>query len=55
MIGDNSIADVEGANFVGLDTILLKKGKLSKISKEDYARPNFVIKNLKDLIKIVSQ
>jgi len=53
MVGDNTVADIEGANFVGLDTVLLKKGPLARKSKEDYEKPNFVIKKLKDLKKIL--
>lgn len=54
MVGDNAISDIEGANFVGLDTVLLKKGKLARMSKEDYAKPNFMIKRLSDLKMIVT-
>ncbi|MFT4304567.1 MAG: HAD-IA family hydrolase, partial [Candidatus Woesearchaeota archaeon] len=53
MIGDNEIADIEGANFVGLTTVLLKK-KILSLSKDDYRRPTFAIKNIKDLINIIN-
>lgn len=53
MVGDNTIADIEGANFVGLDTILLKKGKLSRTFEEDYKQPKFTIKKLDELLPIV--
>ena len=47
-----TIADIEGANFVGLDTILLKRGMLPKLPKEDFRKPNYSIKNLNELKKI---
>ncbi len=53
MVGDNAIADVEGANFVGLDTVLLKKGKLAKTFKEDYRKPNHIINNISEIINIL--
>jgi HAD superfamily hydrolase (TIGR02253 family) len=53
MVGDNTVADVEGANFVGLETVLLTKGKLSKTFYEDYRKPNYVIKNISELLKIL--
>lgn len=55
MIGDNSIADIEGANFVGLTTILLNKGELASIPKEDYKKADHTIKKIKDLIKIIDE
>lgn len=53
MVGDNIVADIEGANFVGLITVLLKKGKLARIPKEDYQKPNFTINNINELIKAI--
>ncbi|MFO7710592.1 MAG: HAD-IA family hydrolase [Candidatus Woesearchaeota archaeon] len=53
MVGDNNVADIEGANFVGLKTVLLKKGATERLAKEDYKRPDHTIKNLKQLISIV--
>jgi putative hydrolase of the HAD superfamily len=44
MVGDNEIADIEGANFVGLTTVLLKKNVFS-VHKDDYRRPHFIIEN----------
>jgi L-ribulose-5-phosphate 4-epimerase len=55
MVGDNTVADIEGANFVGLTTVLLKKGTLARMPKEDYKKPRFTIKRLKDIIGIVDK
>ena len=52
-VGDNPKRDMEGANAVGINTVLLKKGELSKIPKEDYRKPNFVIKEISELLKIL--
>lgn len=55
MVGDNTIADIEGANSVGLDTVLIKKGKLSKRYKEDYQKPDYTIKEINELLKIIKE
>ena len=55
MVGDNAIADVEGANFVGLYTVLLAKGKLAKRYKEDYRRSNCVIKNISEILDVLKK
>ena len=53
MVGDNIIDDIEGANFVGLDTVLLTKNRLAKQFKEDYRKPDFVIRKVSDLLKVI--
>jgi L-ribulose-5-phosphate 4-epimerase len=55
MVGDNTIADIEGANFVGIDTVLLQKGALAKTFKEDYKQPNYTIKNIPELLKVIDK
>jgi L-ribulose-5-phosphate 4-epimerase len=55
MVGDNTVADIEGANFVGLGTVLLKKGVLARMPKEDYKKPQYSIKKIKELIGIVDK
>ena len=55
MVGDNTIADVEGANFVGLYTVLLCKGKLAKIFSEDYRKPNFTIKDISGVLEVIEK
>ena len=52
MVGDNSVTDIEGANAVGMDTVLLGKGKPSK-NKEDYSKPNYVINDISEVLKFV--
>jgi putative hydrolase of the HAD superfamily len=55
MVGDNSINDVEGANSVGLDTILIKQGKLARETKDDYKKPNYTIKKIPELLNILDE
>jgi HAD superfamily hydrolase (TIGR02253 family) len=52
MVGDNPINDIEGANAVGIDSVLLGRGKIEK-EKEDYQNPKFVIKEIPELLKIL--
>ena len=52
-VGDNTINDIEGANSVRMDTVLIKKGSLAKESNEDYQKPNFVIKNIPEVLNIL--
>ncbi len=53
MVGDNSITDVEGANAVELDTVLLKRGKMAKSYSEDYRKPKYIIKDIPEVLKII--
>lgn len=53
MVGDNTINDIEGANSVGMDTVLIKRGNLAKKSKESYQKPNYVIREIGELINIL--
>ena len=55
MVGDNTVSDIEGANFVGLTTVLYRKGATERLEKEDYKRPDHTIKNLKNLIGIIDE
>ncbi len=52
MVGDNKINDVEGANSVGIDTILIGK-KETKKNKKDFSRPDFTIKNIPKVLNIL--
>ena len=53
MVGDNTVTDIEGANSVGLETVLLKNKKVIKKYKEDYRNPNYIIKEISGIIKIL--
>lgn len=53
MVGDNLIADIEGANSVGIDSVAITKKKI-KSDKEDYKKPNFVIKKIPEVLKIIN-
>ena len=53
MVGDNTIADIEGANSVGLYSVLIKKGAFAKKHKEDYQKPDVIIKELSEILNIL--
>jgi putative hydrolase of the HAD superfamily len=55
MVGDNSIADIEGANSARIDTVLIKKGKLSKGRKEDYQKANYTIKEIPEIVELLNK
>jgi putative hydrolase of the HAD superfamily len=54
MVGDNEIADIEGANFVGMDTVLLSsKTNTNKVHSDDYREPNYTLKEFSHLVEVV--
>ncbi len=54
MVGDNKKADISGANALGIDTILISKQKGNfKKELEDYSKPNYLIKEIPELLKII--
>ncbi|MBD3355173.1 HAD-IA family hydrolase [Candidatus Woesearchaeota archaeon] len=53
MVGDNVVADIEGANAVGLDTVLIKNKKPLRKQKEDYRNPNHVIKEIDEVLDLI--
>ncbi|MBT3397361.1 HAD-IA family hydrolase [archaeon] len=55
MVGDNTVADIEGANSVGLFSVLIKKGPLAKKHKEDYQKPNATIKKISEVLSILDE
>ena len=56
MVGDSKKSDMSGANAVGMDTILITK-KREKFKKEieDYTKPNYIIKEIPDLLDILEK
>jgi len=54
MVGDNPVNDIEGGNSVGLDTVLLtnKESKEFKFN-EDYEKPNYMIKNISEILDLL--
>lgn len=54
MIGDNLIKDIEGANAVGIDSVAITNKKV-KADKEDYKKPNFVIKSIPEILGIIKR
>ncbi|MDI6721872.1 MAG: HAD hydrolase-like protein, partial [Candidatus Aenigmarchaeota archaeon] len=49
-VGDDIRSDMEGANAVGIDTVLLIKGTYSELPEEDYRKPKFVIRRIPELL-----
>ncbi len=56
MIGDNPEKDIEGANAVGIDTILItSRSKEYSNMSEDYKKPNYVIKEIPEVLAILKK
>jgi len=53
-VGDNIINDIEGARSVGIDTVLIKKGKLSKRLNRSI-KPKFEICEIPELLNIIDE
>jgi putative hydrolase of the HAD superfamily len=54
MIGDNPTNDIAGGNAVGLDTALLSNKNLENFqSSQDYQTPNYIIKEVSEILKIL--
>ncbi|MGD9276712.1 MAG: HAD-IA family hydrolase [Candidatus Pacearchaeota archaeon] len=54
MVGDNLICDIEGANSVKIDSVAITNKKI-KADKEDYKKPNFVIREIPEVLKIINE
>ena len=54
MVGDNFITDIEGANAVGIDSVVITNKKI-KADREDYKKPNFVIKEIPEVLDIIKR
>jgi len=55
VVGDNPEKDIEGANAVGIDTVLLMKGVHAEVPEEDYRKPKFVINELPELLGVLEK
>jgi len=53
-VGDDLVRDMEGANSVGIDSVLITKSKINLL-KTDFRKPNFKIKNVIDLIELLDE
>lgn len=54
-VGDNSVNDIEVANAVRMDSVLIKQGSLAKDMDEDYQKPNFVIRKVGEVLNILDE
>ncbi len=54
-VGDDPKTDIEGANAVGIDTVLLVKNVQAKLPKEDYRKPDFIIKDISELSDVLEK
>lgn len=56
MVGDSKKSDISGANAIGLDTILItKKKEKFKKEVEDYSKPNYIIKEIPEVLNILEK
>jgi putative hydrolase of the HAD superfamily len=53
MVGDRVDSDIEGANAAGIDSVLITKEDVEDFPEGDPRKPDHVIKNLMDLLKLV--
>lgn len=53
MVGDNIKTDIEGANSVGIKSVLLLQGDHDKVSNEKIRQPDFKIKNLSEVMGLI--
>ncbi len=55
MVGDNTVADIEGANFVRIRTVLLSKDLKQERIKEDYRKPDYRIRKIAELYDVMDK
>jgi len=55
MVGDDPTSDIEGANSVGIDTVLLKTREEIIKFNEDYKKPDYIIKEISEVLKIIKK
>lgn len=53
MVGDNKEKDIAGANAVGIESVLIYEGKKKQKDKEDYRKPNYYIREIPEILKIL--
>ncbi len=53
MIGDNPNKDVEGANSVGIDSVLISNKVKRNQFSEDYKKPDYIIKEIPEILRIL--
>lgn len=53
MVGDNINTDIEGANSVGIKSVLILQGDHEKESDEEIRKPSYKINNLTELLGLV--
>jgi putative hydrolase of the HAD superfamily len=53
MVGDIIDSDIEGANAAGIDSVLIATREVRDFPEGDLRKPDHVIKNLMDLLKLV--
>lgn len=55
MVGDNLVKDLEGSNAVKIDSVLISNQKNIKADREDYKKPNYVIKEIPEVLEILEK
>lgn len=55
-VGDDKNKDISGANAAGMDTIwITQKRKKLKKDKQDYSLPDFYIRNIPEVLRIIKE
>jgi len=54
-VGDDLSKDIAGSNAVGIESVLISRKKNKKLSGEDYKKANHVIKDIKEVLKILNE
>ncbi len=55
MVGDNRNTDIKGANSVGIPSVLFCRKKYNDKMKRKDILPNYTIKNMKEIIRIIEK
>jgi HAD superfamily hydrolase (TIGR01549 family) len=54
-VGDNPKTDIQGSNVSGIDSVLLKRSQYSKIKLTGNIKPNFIIKDIYEVLRIIDK